>query len=362
MVLGVLIFLATIYFGDGTKTHKYLIIAGICALVVGVMFFKKIEVLLGGFGSVKAANLLLTPELERTKLYEYFFGFHILLLTSIAGCYYFVKKWDAKKILFFGYAAPSLYLIITASRYMYFAAIPILTLTAIFLDNKKIIKKKFNIFIFLTITLMIFMTAYSYHAISIYYSTNLRITDTEPYFFLRDNVEKNACIISVADRGAVIEFFAKRYFYFHSLGTNEERAGKAARLLLLNKEELGIEHLYVLLNYADIYKINDINTHLNLQDIGFYRIGVSGDDEPLNETAVKDELGFMKTIFVNNNLILNQTGKGCVYAAQSDTFYFKDGVCNTTIFRMITNQTEEGFENIYFKDGNTIYKYKPTTS
>ncbi|GEM_PF-3595356 len=362
LFLGAILILGILYKGYTTKSRKYLIASVGCGLLLGAIFFQKIKVLLSGFGSVQAVNLAITPELIRTPLNQYFFAFHILLITSIAGAYYIFKKLNAKRILFLGYLIPSLYLIATASRYIYFATIPIITLTAIFLNNKKVIKNKFDLFVFLTAVLMIFMLIYSLYAIPIYYVENVRTQGIEPYFFLRENTEKDACIVDISNRGATVEFFAKRYYYFHPLGYDNEHGEKAARLLLLNNIDLGIDHLYVLLNYADLQKINLMNKYLELRDIGFYRIAASGDDEPINETEIREELDFMKNVFVNNQLMINKTGQGCAYVTQSDIFYLKNGVCDTTIFKMITNQTVENFQNIYFQDGFAIYKYVPTNN
>ena len=219
------------------------------------------------------------------------------------------------------------------------------------------LKNKFDIFIFSTVVLMVFMFVYSLYAIPVYYSSNLQVKNTDPYIFLKENSEEDACIMDISNQGATIEVFSKRYYFFHSLGGSGARGAVAAHVLLLNDIDPKINHLYVLLNYADIYKINQLNTNLGLEEIGFYRTATTDAESDLNVSEIKEELGSMKEIFVANNLIINETGLGCAYVAPGDIFYFKNGVCNTTIFKMITNQSVKNFKNIYFKDGYTIYKY-----
>ncbi|MDP1694438.1 MAG: glycosyltransferase family 39 protein [Candidatus Woesearchaeota archaeon] len=355
-----------IYYTQKKRSIKPLIVVFFIMGAATLFFMPYIKQILMGFGSVDSLMGTITPtELQTTKWYQYLFAFHILLITSLLGLYQYIKNFTAQKAFFLGLLLPSLYLIGSASRYIYFASIPILALTGIFLEQRKKVKKKFDIFIFLTIVLMIFMSVYSLYAIPKYLSEGHHVQNKEPYQFLRENTEKNACIIEISDQGATTEFLAKRYYYFHSLGADYTRLKKVHNFLLDEGENnFGIENLYILVSYNDLAKIRFIsqNTDVKTEEIGFYRTITYGDEEEINETELTEGLDFMKHVFVNNKLYVNETGKGCAYAGKYDTFYLKDGVCNTTLFKMLTNQTITDFKNVYFKEGYAIYKYEPNAS
>lgn len=355
-----------IYYAQKKHSIKPLIIAFFIVVAAILFLMPYIKQILMGFGSIDSLIGAVTPtELQTTKWYQYLFAFHILLITSLLGLYKYIKDFTAQKAFFLGLLLPSLYLIGSASRYIYFASVPILALTGIFLDQQKKIRKKFDIFTFITIVLMIFMFVYSLYAIPKYLSEGHHVQNKEPYEFLRENTEKNACIIEISDQGATTEFLAKRYYYFHSLGADYTRLKKVHNFFLDESENnFGINNLYILVSYNDLGKIRFIsqNTDIKTEEIGFYRTITYGDEEEINETELKEGLDFMKLVFVNNKLYVNETGKGCAYAGKYDIFYLKDGVCNTTIFKIVTNQTVKDFRNVYFKDGYSIYKFEPNAS
>jgi len=358
-----LVMLATVYLSIERKTHMPLIIIGIISVISTIWFIPQIKEVFSGFGSIQAHNLAQTPELLRPQLNQLFFAFHVLLLTSLAGILTYIKKFDEKKAFFLGLLLPSLYLVFSATRYVYFATIPIITLAAIFLDNKKIVRKKFDIFIFVTAALMILLFIYSLYAIPRFYTDNLHIKETKPYKFLRESSEKDACIMDISSRGATVEYFAKRYFFFHSLGYHIERNRIAANILMTgDTSEIEAKNFYILLNYADLIRINLANRFANLSDIGYYRIVTNYGSEGMDSVGIVKELDFMRMVFINNTLYSNQTGKGCAYITEVDAFYFKDGVCNTPFYRIATNQSMENFTNVYFENGYSIYKYTPTNN
>ena len=206
------------------------------------------------------------------------------------------------------------------------------------------------------------MLVYSFYAIPIYYKDNEHVKTKEPYLFLKENTDKDACILELSNQGAIIEYFAKRYYFFHSLGTVDSRTQKAAEILIKNKtEDIGIKKFYILLNYADLTKINLLNLFANNKDIGFYRMA-SNVEEDINKTELRDELNFMSYVYIENTLFTNETGKGCAYFKGNDAIYLQDGVCKTNLFQMIVAQPVKDFIKIYEKDGFVIYKYVPTNS
>ncbi len=343
------------------KTKKPFI--GVVIIGAGIVFllWNKIRTIAQGFGSIKPEMPIL--ELQQTLPHQYFFAFYILCVTSILGLYFFCKEFNNKKAIFAGLLMPSLYLIITASRYIYFASIPIITLTAIFLNNKKIIRKKFDIFIVITFALMAIMMIYSLYAVPRYFSESLFIDTQEPYLFIKENSETDACVVEISGRGATIEGLSKRYSYFEPIGFSEERHRKVGSFLLANTSEntLGIDNLYILLNYRDFSKLRGMAKAAEKNNITFFRIN-EGMNEKVNETKVKEDSNFMKYIYVNEKMFINESGKGCVYVYLSDYFYLSDEICESNMFKMITNQTMKNFKNVYFKDGYAIYKYEVSAS
>lgn len=355
--------LAIAYFSIKKKTHLPLVILAIIGVVTAIFFIPQIKEIASGFGTIQAHNVVMSPELLKPQPNQLFFAFHILLLTSILGIISFIKRFEERKAFFLGLLVPSAYMLISATRYVYFATLPIIALTALFLDNKKIVGKKFDIFAFLTATLMILLFIYSFYAIPRFYSENIHIKEVEPYEFLREKSEKNACVMDISSRGATVEFFAKRYFFFHSLGYHDERYRIAANVLLKGEtSEITIENFYILLNYADMMRINLANGYANMSDIGFYRIATDYGSEGINSAEIRESLDFMRAIFIDDKLYINNSGKGCTYITNIDAFYFKDGVCDTPMYRMVTNQSVENFTSVYFEKGYSIYKYTPTTN
>ncbi len=362
LVIAMIVSLGIVNLARKYKTHKPIIGAVIGGLLLLLLLWSQISPLMSGFGSVTSEMPLI--ELQNTRPHQYFFAFYILGFTSLAGLYYLGKKLNWKRAMFLGLLIPTLYLISTASRYIYIASIPIIVLTGIFFDNKKTIGKKFDILTFIMVIVMLVMLIYSTMAIPRYFMDGLFFRDLKPYEFLKEHSEKDACIVEISGRGAVVEVFAKRYAYFHPLGFDSNRERKVAELLLSTETNntLGIEKWYIVLDYTQLSKISGMARIINKTDIGFYRMVEASAEGDANETKVLQDLDFMKHVYVNNKLYTNQTGKGCAYAYKNDFIYLKDGVCETVMYKMVTNQTVDQFKNVYFQDGYMVYKYEPATS
>lgn len=363
LTIGMLLGLGVMYISYKQKTNKYIVFSCILAVIAGIVLIHPIMQLVGGLGSLTDQERIVSPELEQTQLYQYFFGFQILSITGIFGIYTYLRRFNTKKAFFLGLLAPSLYLLFFAVRYIFFAAIPYIVLTSMFLSQKKVIKKKYDIFVILTMLIVLVTFAYSLYAIPFYFEQT-KVNDIDHYYFLKDNTESDACVLDMSNRGAIVEFISKRHIYLHSLGNNQERIANASLLFMSNDTyDLGIKHLYVLVHYDMLSKINFFNFNSQKEDVGFFRTTMPMPmEEDYNMTQIKEELDFMRYAFVDNQLIVNESGVGCVYFNKGDEFYFKDGVCDTVLYRMATNQTVKEYRNIYFERGYSIYKYEPTKS
>ena len=331
-------------------------------LVSILIFHKQIGELAGGFGSIKLEGLK-TAELYNTQWYQYFFGVHILGVLCLFGLYSFIKDFNEKRCLFLGLFVASVYLVFSASRYIYFSSVVIVTLAALFLDNRKIIRKRFDMFVILSISVFLIVLIYSLYAVPLYFAQSRYIPNAEPFLFLKDNSPSNACVVHTGEIGAAIEYFAKRYFYLHSLGNHVDRENKVSLLLMDNSTKYVDEEItHIFLYYQDLTKMNIFNNKANLSEIGFFRIAATREDETENESRIVEELSFMQTVHINRKTFINESGIGCYYQYKGDEFYMKRGVCNTNLFKMITNQSIRGFRSVYFKDGYSIYEVLPESS
>ena len=167
------------------KSHKPLLIYVSLIVIVAAFLLDKLSTLAAGFGSIHSVTNVVA-EMQGISWNNFYFIFSFLLITSIAGIYYFIKNFNKEKAFFLGLLLPALYLVFSASRFVYFAAIPIITLTGIFLDNKKIIRKKFDIFLFITIILGIVMFFWMFHVFPLFFAPEIQGGLVEANLFLKD--------------------------------------------------------------------------------------------------------------------------------------------------------------------------------
>lgn len=373
-----LISLYVVYLARKKKSQSPLIIYSIVLITGALLLQNKIKLLLAGFGSIRADYGVITTSLElyRTSFNQYYTGFFILGVTSIIGLYYFFRKFSKEKALFLGLLLPSIYLMYSAVRYVYIAAIPVIVLTAFFLDNKKKIGKKFDLFTFLTGAMIIAMTFWMFYTVETYLGSGPSAELKEAYAFVKEELPEDACIIALQQKGGMTEFLAKKHYYFNSLGFDEERSREVYTFLLTNaKPEFQVKEPYILLEYNDILHINVMNLFLKRTDveaepnIGLlynrtyaapqkgYVFHIQESDDHIKIIKVKDGVFTeLRWVYKDGKLYDNKKSEGCMFIRGEGYVYFNDLLCNSNMVKMLTEQEIQGLEKVYAKDGVMIYR------
>ena len=380
--LGVGFMLGLLYvlnFARKKKTHLPFGLYSAALILITFFLRDKVVTLLSGFGSIKADYGVITTSLElyRTSLNQYYTAFFILGLTSIIGIYYYAKKFNKEKALFLGLLLPSLYLMYSAVRYVYIAAIPIIVLTGFFLDNKKKIGKKFDIFIFLTGVLVIAMTFWMLYTLPTYLGGSGATPELrEAYAFIKEETQADACVIALQSKGAMTEFFAKKYYYFNSLGFDEERSREVYTFLLTDeKQNFQVKEPYILIENNDLLFVNIMNLFLKRTDIEAepnigllynktyaapqkeYVFHIQEEGNKIKIIKVKDGIfKELRWVYKDGVMYNNKNGDGCMFIAGEGYVYLNDKLCDANMIKMLTQQKIDGLEKVYAKNGVVIYK------
>lgn len=377
IILLVLSYLTFLYLSRIYKNKiKLMISYGVFLLLSVLLLFNKLKVIFAGFGSINRFGSS-TPSFEiySPRVHEFYVFFFIIIITSIIGLALFLKKLDKNKMFYLGILLSSVYLLISASRYFYFSSIQIIFLTAYLFDRKFIIMKKFDLIKFLSILTIIGIFLFNFYSFPLFFGNRYSKVLEDGFMFIRENTDKESCIISTFDKGSSIEFFSKRHNYLNSLSYEEDRLKEAYGFYLSqNPPNFSQRNLYIFLTSDDITKVYDFAYYANISVQGtvLYKLFNNTYLNPLigrvfhvfdNGTylsAVRvEENGFsnVKSLYLNKTLeYKNNDGDGCLFYSGETLFYFNDVVCNSNIYKMITNKKVHGLEKIYDKNGIYIFK------
>tara|TARA_Y100000310_G_C20673057_1_gene811348 strand:+ start:200 stop:2107 length:1908 start_codon:yes stop_codon:yes gene_type:complete len=363
------------------KSHVPLIIYALLTIIVALFMLDKLYTIAVGFGSIHSVSNIVF-EMQSPSWHEFYLLFSFLTITSLIGIYYFIKNFTKEKAFFLGILIPTLYLMFSATRFMYIAAIPFIALTGFFLCNKKIIRKKFDIFKFISILLCIFMVGWMFFVFPPFFADKTPQNIVESHEFLRENSPEDACVVSFPDKGAVTEFFAKRYYFTTALGSNPERTKEMYKFFLSdNKASFEAENTFILVVNTDLLVIDGMARVIDVEEMEFddnvvklYENTLIAPNSKLT-FHVKESNNFTKVLKVENGeiselqqffrdgkLFDNKGGKGCIYSVENAYLYFGEELCQSNIYKMITLQEIDGLERVYAKDNIVIYKQLPSAS
>ena len=380
LAVGFLGFLGALHFTQRKKSHVILLAYVGIGIIAAIGMFDKLSTVAAGFGSVHSVSNVV-EEIRGVSSQQLYLVFSFLIISSLAGLYYFIKNFNKEKALFLGLLLPAVYLMFSASRFIYFASIPLIALSGILIDNKKIIKKKFNIFTFIAMLLGFVMVLWMCYAFPLYFEGKTQENLVEALTFLKENSPEDACVVSFADKGATVEFFAKRHYYTVSLGENKKRSGEMYRFLI-TKEKAAFpgENIYILTMNTDLRYIEGMAEMIKLDGLEFDGAVVKLYNDTLiapnskltfhldqkeEGNMLKVEQGEMKPLrqyFKDGTLYSNKEGEGCMYSIENVYVYFGEELCGANIYRMITEQEIEGLELVYAEDNIVIYKQLPLAS
>jgi hypothetical protein len=400
LLLGLFFFLGALYLSLCWRRWLPLLFLMIVVLLSFWIFWDKALPLLGGFGSINAAGGYAFLETEPLSFYQLYSFYFLIIFLFPVGLFFLFRSFTAPHAFFLGWLLPSLYLLQSGVRYVFFASLPLFLLVSIFVGRPIILRKKFDLSFFIGMIMGIVLIVYIFYIYPLYFHPLLEPREFEAYTYLRETTEPNACVLTPDVRSAAAEYLAHRYYYFHSLGMDEERWQKGYRYLLTNETvDLGADGpMYVLLVDRDLDKLislmyggkirnaedfayltyfgdgvytgSYLNVALNLTDEGeisssFGRLSFDIIVEDINATSfvvyrVEDETFYpLRSAYVNNTYY-SGNGVGCVYlrtfAPHTDGVYFADDLCYSRMYQMLAGRQIKGMEKKYFKDGVAIYR------
>ena len=370
---------ATLVWSQKVRSLYPLAILTVVAGAIGYLARSRLSILLEGFGSITSSSNLaaeLTPVTPPAMIF--FFGG--LYLMWLAALIWMIIKIDHRAAFILGWFLPIYYTMTRASRFLYLASIPMVAMASAFLSNSKIVKKKFDIFVFLTVIFLIIQPVILFAVAPTYFAPqNEEFMKTLK--FIKEHTSEDACIVAIKNKGSTIERVAQRNNYFNTLGLDDEREVGLYTLLLYGKElNVTYENLYLLLVDSDLRVIRDLAAVSGIPnpDVSyelkmanpflFYSPEVYTAFETDNTTVYqifnKEYQPFRYSYFIEENLTYNPGGRGCFYSNGYHNlfFYLGDNLCDTVLYKALTGQEILGMEKIYFKDGYAVYKYMNYTS
>lgn len=370
---------ATLVWSQKVRSLYPLAILTVVAGLIVYLARSRLSVLLEGFGSI-ASSSNLAAELTPVTPVAMLFFFGGLYLMWLAALIWMIIKMDHRAAFILGWFLPIYYTMTRASRFLYLASIPMVAMASAFLSNSKVVKKKFDIFVFLTAVFLAIQPVLLFATTPDYFApVNKEFINT--LSFIEENTPEDACIVAIKNKGSVIERVAQRTNYFNTLGLDEEREIGLYIFLLYGRElNITYKNMYLLSVDSDLRVIRDLAAVSGIPnpDVSyelkmanpflFYSPEVYTAFETDNTTVYqifnKEYQPLRYSYFIEENLTYNPGGKGCFYSNGYHNlfFYLGDNLCDTVFYKVLTGQEIQGMEKVYFKDGYAIYKYANYTS
>ncbi len=373
VILGLFVFFASLLFSRRVRSLYPLAIAVVLLGVSALLAKAYIKTLAVGFGSI-TSEINFAPELASLSTMTVFYiygGFYFLLFAALAWA---IIKMDDKTVFLLAYLVPSLYTVVYANRFLYISSFPMIILCCAFLNNQKVFKRRFDLFVFLTVVLVIVQTAFIFYAAPKYF-VPLNKEFMGAMGAIREKTSERACIASI-DRTAFVEYFAKRFNYYNLLAFDDDRERDLYKFALygiplnITNDELYIfvpDHiLNNIANLADVSGIPnpDVSYRLVLGNpFVFYSdqfFTVFEIDNMTVGRVYRDQYVPLRYVFmVGKGLHHDPKGSGCLYSNGLNNFdiYLGDALCDTPLYKMLTGQQIDGLELVFLEDGYAFYRY-----
>lgn len=345
---------------------------------------------------VNQASIFVSIEARPTSFLNYFFYYGFVLITSILGIIIFFKNFNRKKIFFLGLLIPSIILLVNAMRFIYFASIPLLILSAIFLDwfldkGEKRKKKISHLSIFIIFMMLVLASnlfiGYFYMKPITLDSDLIKATD-----YIKENAQEDSCFITSIGLRGFIPYLTQRSTYLawpdnekdkrfiHFLFTNSSPDFNITNSYFLIRER----DIYYQINKVDYYNLTGIDASLFLESIsnttkGDYiettykdrydnslfltreykdrdRIDAYG----LEPNPITKELAYhpIKDTYKGSShyTFFGKANPRCFYIGNYSAMYLNQKLCNSNIFKILTWQDIPSLEKFYRNNRIRIYK------
>jgi asparagine N-glycosylation enzyme membrane subunit Stt3 len=347
--------------------------------IVALFKFQQIQFLINGFGLVKAQNIFTQSiqELKPTTLSYLWFHVWLALVFVIIGLIPFFKKLNKNKVYILGLILPFVYMMFMSKRYVFFASIPLMILASFGIVGILSNVKNKRVWLTFVILILIVNGMYGVIATSKYFMPRANENLIEGLEFLENQTD--GCVIATWDKGGMIQSYSKKNTYASSVSLPVERIAKINQYLLSSEtESFDVEDIYVLTTEEDFLQIISMQTLTDVETISGSLVSqVKSTDEKIYFQSDANGRSFvidikedsfeayeifegvklpMKLIINTEDLYYYDKIEGdCLYIGHRLSGHFNSELCGSNLVKMVSGLDVEGFENIYFKNGVSVY-------
>jgi hypothetical protein len=373
-----------------------------------VVFNSQLFLFLKDFRFIEEKTIIgVISETQPANLNDLWSRFWFLPIISLYGLVILMKKINSKTLYFLGLLVPLVLLMVRERRFMFFASIPILVLTAIPIE-KYFSKKKTSRIIFwasfgiivYTLTLlvsfksilysipiawailffalkrsrreiniaffMIVLAVFSYSLIVVSYRSYAPQTVIDALEHLKQE-DKGSCVITNWDIGSLVNYIPEMHSYTSSVGQHQARMKKVVKFLLSQKKpRFNIDKGFVL---VDMEFLGYLTSELYNFTEGYYEFsipqGVGFDKDSQGNVNLNPKIesrGYdfsdVKKIYIDGGIVRNSKGSGCLIVFdRSRVVYMNDKLCDSNLGKMLMMEPIDDMELVYNNQFARVYSF-----